>query len=120
MKRVEVWKSDHGTFETDLARAKAYDIVAAMNKAISDKHVYGQTPKSRIDLSEALELVENADLVIKHLQEYLKVKDQTDVEAEAPPEGGPGASSSDQPRSPSRPRKKTRLQKPRDVGQENN
>lgn len=81
MKRVEVWKSDHGTYETDLGRAKAYDIVAAMNKAISDKHVYGQTPKSRIDLSEALELVENASLVIAHLQEYLTLKDEADAEA---------------------------------------
>lgn len=51
-----------------------------MNKAISDKHVYGQTPKSRIDLSEALELVENATLVIEHLQEYLKLKDADDAE----------------------------------------
>ena len=83
MKRVEVYKSDHGTYETDLDRAKAYDIVAAMNKAISDKHVYGQTPKSRIDLSEALELVENAPLVIAHLQEYLKLKDEADAEKAA-------------------------------------
>ncbi|PZQ95175.1 MAG: hypothetical protein DI533_20200 [Cereibacter sphaeroides] len=83
MKRVEVWKSDHGTYETDLDRAKAYDLVAGLNQALRDKHTYGQTPKSRIDLSEALELVENAPLVIAHLQEYLKLKDEADAEKAA-------------------------------------
>ncbi len=79
MKIIEVWQSDHGTLETKLDRAKAWDIVAGLNKALSDATVYGQTPKSRIDLTEALELVQNAPLVIAHLQEYLMLKDEADA-----------------------------------------
>lgn len=78
MKRVEVYRSDNGRLEDDLGRAKAHDLEWELPK--SDVN-----PNAKVlDWFQCLRIMENADIVMKHLQEYIAKRDTAKTQAEAP------------------------------------
>jgi hypothetical protein len=81
--------ADNGQLDANPMRAKAHDIEKAMQKHANDRAVgtsLSGSAKTKVDWHAAMELLEHADEVIKHLQEYLELKDRINVETEAPPE----------------------------------
>lgn len=71
MRRIEVWLSDDGNLEQGLDRAKAHDLHAALPKCSSN-------PNAKVlGWSECLRIIENADVVLKHLEEFVSRRDST-------------------------------------------
>lgn len=69
MRRVEVYKSDDGNLEEALDRAKAHDLHAALPKSSTN-------PNAKVlDWSECRKIVENADVVMRHLSEFIALRD---------------------------------------------
>lgn len=76
MERVTAWRADNGQLETDPRRGKAHDIEKALQKHVSAKATGGMNSKTKVDWHVAMELLEHAEEVIEHLQEYLLLKDE--------------------------------------------
>ena len=74
--RVEVWPCGKGTLETDLKRAKAWDITEALQARLAAQTTYGQTPETRISFGAAIELLDNVEIIMAHLAEYVELKKQ--------------------------------------------
>ncbi|WP_439603653.1 hypothetical protein [Shinella sp.] len=69
MRRVEVYKSDDGNLEEKLDRAKAHDLHKALPKCSAN-------PNAKVlDWIACLYIMENAEIVMQHLSEFLELKD---------------------------------------------
>lgn len=74
MKRVECFQSDNGHLEKSLDRVKAHDLVSALPSSQSN-------PNAKIlDWSQCLRIMENADVVMVHLQEFIEARDALTAE----------------------------------------
>lgn len=71
MKTVPAYRADDGTLETDPKRAKASDIAYAFSRRASNRP--GIDVKSKVDWHVALEILENIDLIMPHLQELQNI-----------------------------------------------
>ena len=69
MRRVEVYESDDGNLEKALDRVKAHDLHAALPKASTNYN------EKVLDWIDCLRIMENADVVIVHLREYVDLRD---------------------------------------------
>ena len=70
MKRVECYRSDNGHLEKDLDRAKAHDLHWALPNSTSNPNA------KALDWSDCMRIMENADLVMRHLKEFIELRDQ--------------------------------------------
>lgn len=69
MKRAEVWRADNGAIENDALRAKAHDLHHALPKSSAD-------PNAKVlSWSDCMRIMENADLVVKHVEEFREHRD---------------------------------------------
>ena len=69
MKIVEAYRSDNGRLENDIGRAKAHDLEWALPKCAVN-------PNAKVlDWSDCLRIMENADIVMQHLKEYVELRD---------------------------------------------
>ncbi len=69
MRRVEVYQSDNGHLESDLDRVKAHDLEHALPKSETNHNA------KVLDWFQCLKIMENADAVLKHLAEYIALRD---------------------------------------------
>ncbi len=69
MKRVECYQSDNGHLEKSLERTKAHDLENSLPRSSSN-------PNAKVlDWSDCLRILENADIVLQHLKEYVEMRD---------------------------------------------
>lgn len=68
MKTVECYRADNGQLEKELDRAKAHDLHWALPKSQSNANA------KVLDWSECLRIMENADLVMQHLKEFIELR----------------------------------------------
>lgn len=69
MRRVEVWISDDGNLERKADRAKAHDLHNALPASATNSNV------KVLDWHACLHIVENADVVLKHLKEFVALRE---------------------------------------------
>ena len=70
MRRVECYRADNGQLERELDRAKAHDLHWALPNS-------GSNPNAKVlDWSDCMRIMENADLVMQHLKEFIELRDQ--------------------------------------------
>lgn len=68
MKKVECYRADNGQLESDVMRAKAHDLEWALPKSSTN-------PNAKVlDWHDCLRIMENADVVLLHLQEYVSAR----------------------------------------------
>lgn len=78
MRRVEVYKSDNGNLEEALDRAKAHDLHAALPRSSTN-------PNAKVlDWFDCLRVMENADIVMQHLAEFISLRDAAIPRPNAP------------------------------------
>lgn len=70
MKTVECYRADNGELEKNLDRAKAHDLHWALPKR--DSQV---SSEKVLDWFQCLRIMENADLVMAHLKEFIELRD---------------------------------------------
>lgn len=78
MRRVEVYRSDDGNLEEALDRAKAHDLHATLPRSESNCNA------KVLDWFDCLRIMENADLVMEHLAEFVALRDAAKAKAKAP------------------------------------
>ncbi len=76
MKRVEVYRADNGQLEDNLDRAKAHDLEWALPKSDANPNA------KALDWFQCLRIMENADIVMVHLKEYVEKRDVAKAQAE--------------------------------------
>ncbi len=67
--KVECYRSDNGQLENDLDRVKAHDLLFA-----SPQSAYNSNSKV-LDWTDCLRILENADIVMPHLKEFIELRD---------------------------------------------
>jgi len=85
MKKIDAYKADNGLLETDPMRAIAHDIAHTFERRAKSKAVgTSATGTSKIDWHAAMELLENIDLLMPHLQEWRDILTPPAVRREPP------------------------------------
>ena len=69
MKRTECYRADNGHLEKELDRAKAHDLHWALPNSGSNANA------KVLDWSQCMRIMENADLVMQHLKEFVELRD---------------------------------------------
>lgn len=71
MKIIQTYRADNGELTSDPMRAKAFDIAHSFDKLASARAIgTSGTGKSNVSFGAALEMLENVDILMKHLEEW--------------------------------------------------
>lgn len=69
MRKVECYRSDSGSLEDSLDRAKAGDLLHALPKSSTN-------PNSKVlDWSDCMRIMDHADIVAEHVGEFIRLRD---------------------------------------------